>query len=732
MSPGSLAAPVDLTLPINFRMALREATGAQFDPSLAATLSQREGATRSSWADWKEALKDQFESSGVLSRGVNLGFDEACGLLRRGTPLVTYVPEMGWLALLDREKGKIRVMRPGGPMEWVNQAEMANSLSASFGDETPEWVVLETGFFGGAGGAKGGDAQRNGDSTGSGSGNEGGPLTNLLRIVHPERSEIIAIILYAAFTGLLTLAIPVAVQQLVNTVAFGGLVQPVVILALLLLAGLVIAGCLYAFQAYLAELLQQRIFVRGCLDLAHRLPRVHQDGFGSKSAPAYVNRFFDLVTVQKSGSKLLLDGSGVILQAATGLLVLSFYHPLMLALSIFLLGAMVVVAYSFGRGAPGTAIRESYAKYDLAAWMEELVRHPTTFRTSAGRRRAESKADALVASWVNARRHHYRIVFRQFLAALGLQALVNTGLLALGGFLVVTGELTLGQLVASEIIVASVVASFARLAKQFETYYDLLAAVEKVSDLFDLPLEDPPQGRDVVHEPGSVALGCQEIGLTGPNGPILRDVSFRLEPGERVALVGPSGSGKGQLVDVLAGLRSADAGYVTLNERDLRDQSAEATRDTISLIRTPQILPSTLLNNLTIVSTDATLEDVENALDQVGLLEEIRRYPNGLQTWVNETGAPLSRSQAVRLEIARALLSRPAIILVDFQTVDLEDESMQPALNTLLDPAQDWTLLCVTSSGPLTARCDRVLRIEAGEVVEGAIPSARPEEGGAV
>ncbi len=715
---SSTSTDFDLTLPINFRMALREATGAQFDPGLAAAVSQVEGTTRSTWDDWKEALRDQFESTGVISRNVEVGFDEACHLVRKGSPLVTFIPGSGWLAMLDREKGKLLIMRPGGPTEWFAEAEVGQAVRAGFESDAPEWVVLATGFFGGAGGGDGGGGHGSGNTSGHGHGDDHGPLTNLLRIVHPERSEIIAIILYAAFTGLLTLAIPVAVQQLVNTVAFGGLVQPVVVLALLLLAGLIIAGFLYAFQAYLAELLQQRIFVRGCLDLAHRLPRVTPDGFGSHSAPAYVNRFFDLVAVHKTGSKLLLDGSGVILQAATGLLVLSFYHPLMLGLSILLLGAMVLVAYSFGRGAPSTAIRESYAKYDLAEWMEELVRHPTTFRTSAGRRRAEVKADALVATWVSARRDHYRIVFRQFVAALGLQAVVNTGVLALGGFLVVTGELTLGQLVASEIIVASVVASFARLAKQFETFYDLLAAVGKVSDLFELPLEAPPSGRDVVRESGSAQLACHDLVLKGPEGSVLRDVSFDLAPGERVALVGPSGAGKGQLLEVLAGLRSPDEGYVTLNERDLRDQSAEATYDSISLIRTPQILPASLMNNLTIVSTEATLDEVEDALERVGLLEEIRRFPNGLQTWVSETGEPLSRSQAVRLEIARALISKPAVVLLDFQTVDPEDESMRPALDTLFDSDQPWTLLCVTSSPSVASRCDRVLEIEAGQIVE--------------
>ena len=157
-----------------------------------------------------------------------------------------------------------------------------------------------------------------------------------MAIANPERSDVLAIFLYAAFSGLLSLAIPVAVQQLVNSVAFGGLVQPVVVLALLLLVGLAIAADLTAFQTYLSEILQRRSFVRACIDLAHRLPRLSERAFEGRSMPAYVNRFFDLVTLHKTGARLLLEGSGVILQTATGLLVLSFYHPLMLALSILL------------------------------------------------------------------------------------------------------------------------------------------------------------------------------------------------------------------------------------------------------------------------------------------------------------------------------------------------------------------------------------------------------------
>lgn len=702
----------DFSLPIGFHIALRNAAGARLDLGMPALVEREGGTTRAVWSSWREAIREQMGVSGILSREISLSLDAAEGLARPGAPVVTYHPDLGWLALLDTDRNRVRILRAGGSAVWVEKNSAADPVAAVLREGTIDWIVLEVGLFG---------ASARGDAgSHSSSAPKLSPLGNLMEILQPERSDIFAIVLYSGFTGLLTLAIPIAVQQLVNTVGFGGLVQPVVVLALLLLVGLAIAACLYAFQAYLAELFQQRIFVRGCLDLAHRLPRVSEGGFGSYSAPAFVNRFFDLVTVQKTGARLVLEGSGVILQTATGLLVLSFYHPLMLALSIFLFGAMAAVGYSFGRGAPASAIRESSAKYAIAAWLEELVRHPTAFRNGASRRRAESHGDTLVTSWVSARRHHYQIVFRQFVAALGLQVIVNTGVLALGGYLVVAGELTLGQLVASEIIVASVVASFARLAKHFESYYDLLAAVTKVSELFNLPLEAGPQGRDPVDssEGGAARIACHGVSLGGVRRPLLQDVSLDVAAGERVLVVGSWCAGKSELLDVLSGLRRTDAGYVTLGDRDLRDQSAQAARDRIALIRSPQILATSLLSNLTMSSTDATLERVQEVLRSLDLLDDIRQLPQGLETVLDDRGLPLDRSQAMRLEIARALIARPDVILLDLQTADFDDRSMLCALETLLAPDAPWTLIAVSTMETIADRCDRVFDIDSGVLSE--------------
>ncbi len=139
-----------------------------------------------------------------------------------------------------------------------------------------------------------------------------------------------------------------------------------------------------------------------------------------------------------------------------------------------------------------SSVKESKKKYVMASWLEDLARCPIAFRTDGGSEFALERADRFIHDYLSARRKHFRILMRQILFALGLQALASTALLGIGGWLVVSGELTLGQLVAAELIVAVIVGSVAKLGKHMESFYDLLAAVDKLGHLFDL--EERPDG----------------------------------------------------------------------------------------------------------------------------------------------------------------------------------------------------------------------------------------------
>jgi ABC-type bacteriocin/lantibiotic exporter with double-glycine peptidase domain len=436
------------------------------------------------------------------------------------------------------------------------------------------------------------------------------------------------------------------------------------------------------------------------------LPRVRFGAFGARHGPEQVNRFFDLVALHKTGAQLLLGGAAVLLQTVTGIVILSFYHPLMLALSVLLIATMGFVVFGLGRGAPQTALAESSAKYALAEWFEELARHGAAFRSRSGRRYALERSDALATNWITARTTHYRLVLRQLVGALGLQVVVNTLVLALGGFLVVSGELTLGQLVASEIIVAAVVSAFARLGKQLESFYDLLASVDKLGILFDLPLERAT-GRSKPDLAGPAGLEAFDVGYGFEGRSVLSHVDMHLEAGERVALKGPAGSGKTTLVDLLCALRDPQTGRVEIDGEDTREICLETLRERIVCIREAEVFSGSIRENLRVARSDASDGEIDDVLRAIGLLDELRALPDGLATRVSTDGLPMTRSQVARLMFARALLSRPSILMVDGELAMVEGPERIELLDALFDPERPLTLLVVSSCDDVVARCDR-------------------------
>lgn len=266
------------------------------------------------------------------------------------------------------------------------------------------------------------------------SGHHATPLQRLRALVQLERDDLWVIVVYAAGVGLLTLATPIAVQTLVTSVAFGTLLQPIAVIAVLLTVALTFQATLKALQVRVVEVVQERLFVRTAIDLAWRLPRVRRDeahDFG----PETVNRFFDVVTAQKTAATLLTDGTATFLQIGFGMLVLAFYHPALLAFAIVLLGVLTALTVLPARLGLASSIAESRAKYEVAGWLQELARMPTAFR-GAGAVFASERADALTRRYLSARRTHFRVLFGQTVGVLVLQVVASASLLGLGGWLV--------------------------------------------------------------------------------------------------------------------------------------------------------------------------------------------------------------------------------------------------------------------------------------------------------
>lgn len=541
------------------------------------------------------------------------------------------------------------------------------------------------------------------------------PHRRLFGLFRAERADIGVILVLSVLNGILLLATPLAVDALVNNIAFGGqegvYLQALLVLSLALLAFLAVLAIMRAAQHWVAEVIQQRLFVRVAADLAYRLPHARAVALDRTMGPDLVNRFFEVVTLQKSTALLLLEGVNLALSTLIGLVVLAFYHPFLLAFDLVLVLLLAVIIFVPARRAVQTSIRESYAKHAVAGWLEQVALFPLLFKSGGASELSCQRTDALLRDYVLARRAHFRVLLRQIGGLLALQAGASAALLTVGGMLVLRGELTLGQLVASELIVGAIVASVAKLGKHLESWYDALAAVDKLGYLADLPIED--EGGELPAACGGpAAVRGERVSFAYDTArPVLQGLSFDIEGGARVAIVGAAGDGASTLLDLLYGLRPVREGMLLVDGIDTRHWPPAALRESVALVRGQEIVDGTIVDNVRLGRASISLEQVRHALEAVGLMQAILELPEGLDARLKPGGRPLSSSQRTQLILARAIVGRPRLLLLDEALDGLDLETVRRLERVLFDRATPWTLVVVTRDPELVDRCDQVLRM---------------------
>ena len=544
------------------------------------------------------------------------------------------------------------------------------------------------------------------------------PLRRLLSWMQAERRDLWVAFIYSLAVGALSLVVPISTQALVNTIAFGTLMQPLVVLVAIVLVALTLSGLLYVMRFYVVEVLQRRVFVRIATDVVYRLLRVRMDGFDKGYGPELVNRFFEVVTVQKAGATLIVDGLTLLIETSVGLAVMAAYDPILLGFDFVLVVAVVVILVPLSSGALKTAVKESKAKYAMAAWLEELARHPTTFKSAGGQAYAVHRANALATSYLKYRSQHFVVLLRQNVGAVTLQAFGTAALLGAGGYLVIQQRLTIGQLVAAELIVAVVLAGIAKLGKQLENFYDLLAAVDKLGYFTDLPLEKVGI-ESLPLTPTGARVELKQVCFTheGRPGAILDGVNWLIPAGCRMGLIAESGAGKSTMLDVIYSLRPPQSGIIEFDGRDARDLKLEDLRGQVALVRHPEVFQGTVVDNVRLGDATLTLDDVRHALRLAGLLDDVQALPAGLQTELITNGLPLSQGQLIRLMLARAVASRPRLLILD-EILDPIDDPVECSrlLDRLFDRQNPWTLIVASQRTAVLDRCDQRFVLSQGEL----------------
>ncbi|GAB1446309.1 ATP-binding cassette domain-containing protein [Flammeovirgaceae bacterium] len=546
------------------------------------------------------------------------------------------------------------------------------------------------------------------------------PTRRLFRLLTTEKKDIAYILVYSIIIGLVSLILPLGLQTTVELISGGVFFSSVYILIGLVIVGVMITGGLQIVQISLVEHLQRRVFTKAAFEFAFRIPRISMEALMKNYAPELVNRFFDVITIQKGLPKLLIDLSSGAIQIFFGLLLLSLYHPFFVFFSLFLLLVLTLIFYATGRRGLDSSLSESKYKYKVVQWLEELARTINSFKLAGNTDLPLKKTDYAVSNYLKYRKVHFGVLLTQFSFFVFFKVAITGGLLIMGTILVVNREITLGQFVASEVIIILVLNAVEKMIMYIDVIYDLLTAVDKVSHVTDLPLEksggfDFPKP---VNKGYAISINNLSYKYKGNSKTTLKEISFSIAPQESVCIAGTGGSGKTTLTNIVAGLYVDYEGGVSINNFSLRDLDIIHLRDKVAKnISQEDIFDGTIYENITVGKSTTRVEDVMDAVEKVGLKEAISAMPGGIHTPILSGGKGLPSSIIHRLILGRCLAKKPELIILNDFFSGLSKADKLQLLGCVINPDSTWTLLTVSNDPLVMASCDRVIIIDEGQIV---------------
>ena len=480
-------------------------------------------------------------------------------------------------------------------------------------------------------------------------------------IVGPERDFFWLALIYGLGISLLSLATPISVQMLINSIANTALPTPLFTLSAVLFFLLVIVAILAGMRSWMMELFRRRFMARLVADITVRAINAANPFFADNRRIDLFNRFFEIINIQKVVPSLLIGGFSIILSGIVGIAVTSFYHPFFLAFNVVVMALVLAIWKIWSPGAMRTAINVSHEKYAAAHWLESVGASNGFYKSARHIDYALERSEAVTAAYVAAHASHFRYYFPQTIALGVLYALASAGLLALGGWLVIQEELSIGQLVAAELILSGVFYGISQMASYVDDYYDFVAAIEELSLLYAIPQEPAPPARTVPLPPRGSALTMTHVTLHQPAGAVHIDIA--LAGGSRLVAQGSPGMER-VFSTLLKRHRKPEKGLITIGGIDIAALDLLELRTDVQVLDRPAVVESTIEEYLELAAPGADPAAMLRALTLVGLHDRIALLPDAMQTVLSSTGYPLSLGKTMQLRLAAAILAQPRILVL--------------------------------------------------------------------
>ena len=543
-------------------------------------------------------------------------------------------------------------------------------------------------------------------------------LYKLFRLLRLDGKEITALYLLSILSGLIQLSLPLGIQAIINfaIVATGRKQLPASmwVLILLVVLGVLFTGMLKINQMKIVEKIQQKIFTRFSFEFSYRIPKLNVISIDQFHLPELVNRFFDIPTLQKSLAKLLLDIPTAVIQLCFGLILLAFYNSVFIVFGIILLVVLYLILYISSPKGFEASLEESNYKYDLGGWVQEIARGIKTFKFFNSFNLHLEKTNHLLEGYLHSRNRHFQILKLQYWSLVVFKILITAAMLIVGGILLIRQEINIGQFIAAEIIILTIMNAVEKLIVSLETVYDLLTSVEKINKITEKPIDE--EGSYEFVKKQGIEIEAKNLSFGFEKTPILKNISFLIKPGQKVAITGDGDSGKTVLLRMLTGVFQDFEGDLSFDQVPINNYNLNTLRNNIGIYMQKQdIFSASLWENITLGNKEVKEQDVLDTFKIVGLDNFYKSLSKGFDTHLEPTGKQLSSSSVQKLLIARSLLNQPALLLLD-EPMKLIAADDKQYLKNYLFGLKDVTIIFTTNDPALIAKCDMVIHLDNGQI----------------
>jgi len=520
-------------------------------------------------------------------------------------------------------------------------------------------------------------------------------------LVSPEKQFFKLAIVYGLAISLLTLAIPIAVQTLINTVVNIASMRAVVTLSILLLVTLTISGLLSALRTYVMEKYERHIYARLTAEISVRTLMSDYSFFEGRRNVDVPNRYFDINTFQKNIPTLMIDGFALLLQLVVGFTLVSFYHPFFTAFCLILVLVLFLIWTVWARPAIRAAVKLSHAKYATAKWLSDMAAAHSFFRTGRHIEYAQTKTEDNTREYIHAHRNHFKYTFRQTVALLVFYALASSSLLGLGGYLVVIGELSIGQLVAAELILTAIFFGLSKARNYLKLYYELCGAADELSIIYNMPTQNSMQLSES-KIPVNSELVFKNVELSNSNNNEKYALNFTLESGSKLYMFTSCAWLQRSFISMLKFYSSPPRGQIRLGQQDLSEyRTQQLNNPPIRVINKAPIIECSIKEFMVLNEPSTSVAQIQDAIERVGLHDVINQFPNGIDTLLSPLGAPFQPHEFLLLKLAAVLVCDPKVVILTQYFDNLPTLELKKLLGNLSE--EPFTVLYFTNHPQIEA-----------------------------